>query len=77
MKAEFVKKLDGWQGDAALYKCGTEHFIISAVNKFFVHETMAFADDEHGNLTNDYQDVACIKDVASHEALLNEMGYTL
>lgn len=75
MRAEFVKKIQGWRGDAALYKCGDKHFIVSAVNNAVAHETMAFEADENGNLTNGYSDTSCIDGVMDHKLLLQQMGY--
>lgn len=77
MKAEFIKNIEGWRGDASLYKCGDVYFIVSAVNNVFAHETMAFAADEHGNLTDGWMDVACIDGVMDHKSLLQQMGYEL
>jgi hypothetical protein len=67
MEAAFVKDLDGWQGDAKLYKLSEpitlvqwfddepftfNHIVVSAVVAYSGPETYVFAADENGEVEN-------------------------
>lgn len=93
MKATFVRRVDGYRGDARLYRLdpphhdGTAYVVVSAVDlptvpgfgypsSYRTSETMAFAADADGFLTDGFADVAMTPG-KDHAECLAELGYTV
>ena len=76
-KARFVRNMGWSNSNVCLYSTDDGFLVISGVNRVSIHETMAFAADENGNLTNGYSEVSSVRGTTSHQELLNHMGYEL
>ena len=56
--------------------CNIEYVVVSAVCNSLVHETMIFAANEDGEVT-DWSDLACVRDSTDHARCLKELGYSI
>jgi hypothetical protein len=89
MKAKFIKKLEGFRGNAGLYhvepavKWGygepkeTSFVIVSAVNDSYAHETFIFPANEEGKILDWSELEGSMTGTTSHEEALNAQGYEL
>ena len=85
MKATFIKQLQGFTGDARLYKLDTplktdfservEYVVVSATSLYGTPETYIFSSDESGKIL-DWQELdGSFKGSFDHEKALRNAGY--
>lgn len=80
--ARFVKKMDGWRGDAALYELsepldGYSKVVVSAAYPMFSGpETLIFAWDEEKNRVTSFSELdGSFRGEMSHKTALANAGY--
>lgn len=77
--ATLVKQMDGFRGDARLYKLSTpleghSHVVVSAVEVFGRPETMVFGAEINGDdVAVDFMDLACVR-ILDHKRALEAFG---
>ena len=71
MKAEIIKELSGFTGEACLVKIKDKYFVVSSVSAAFdtgMPETLVFPSDENGKVM-DWGEVAGGRNVSREEAI--------
>lgn len=77
-QAEFIKKMEDWNGDARMYKLGDDYVVISAIVAWGTGEpeTFAFQCDANGKVGSWGELSGSIWGSLDHEKVLNNLGYT-
>ncbi len=84
-KATFVKNIEGWNGDARLYRVDVapsdaptaSFLIVSAVSTVIAAETYIFPATESGEVIDWLELDGSQKGIVSHEQALHDAGYEL
>jgi hypothetical protein len=85
-KATFVRQLDGFNGDARLYRCDpsvhygsgkTEYVVVSGVAEVFATETYIFPANADGAVIDWGELDGSFKGYVDHKKALSDAGYTI
>lgn len=80
--ATFIKQMEGWNGDAKLYRMDPPydshtHVVVSAVENEYVHETYIFPCNAEGKDVDYMELEGSTRNTTSHSYVLTIIGYDI